>query len=71
MKEETRITVRLPKETAEKLRTLAEESCRTPAGYVRYLVLCHLRENEPETGKKMGEQAAFCAKSLDNRAEYG
>lgn len=48
-----RVVVLLTEQECQRLRQLADESCRTRAGYIRKIISTHLRDVEENPGRKL------------------
>ena len=53
MKPKRKIYVSLTEEQCQKLQQLADESCRTRAGYIRKIITSYLWNIEKDPGRKL------------------
>ena len=53
MKNNTVISVTLPKELCQQLQMLAEETCRTRSGYIRQIIKAYLQNIEQHPEQKL------------------
>lgn len=51
MKHTKKVCISLTEEQCQRLQTLADESCRTRAGYIRQIIRVYLRAIEADPGR--------------------